>query len=125
MAQAKLQNYLRAYRRRLGLSQEEVSFLLGSRSGGKVSQYERFSRVPTLRTAIRLEVLFDAPIRDLFAGEFEYAEKEALKRARFLVRRLERRCCDPQQTRKLAALRDLTRRPPEELSYEPIDDLGL
>ena len=41
-----LHNYLRTYRKRAGLSQAEVAFLLGCHSGAKVSRYEHAARRP-------------------------------------------------------------------------------
>ena len=43
-----LENYLRTYRKRSNLSQDEVAFLLGCRGGTKVSRYERHARKPNL-----------------------------------------------------------------------------
>lgn len=40
----KLTNYLRAFRKRAGFSQKEISFLLGIKSGAKVSRYEHFKQ---------------------------------------------------------------------------------
>jgi len=64
----KLNNYLRTYRKRASLSQDEVAYLLGCRSGAKVSRYERFARQPTLQTALAYEAIFGVPVRELFAG---------------------------------------------------------
>ena len=88
MPSNKLKNYLRTYRKRAGLSQGEVAFLLGCEDGTKVSRYERFSREPNFQTAIACEVLFGASSRELFAGVFQKVEKETKKRARLLVRRM-------------------------------------
>ena len=41
MATHKLENYLRTYRKRSGLTQREVAFLVGCRNGAQVSRYER------------------------------------------------------------------------------------
>jgi hypothetical protein len=50
MPQRKLPNYLRTYRRRACLSQDEVAYVLGCRSGSKISRYENCSRLPTPET---------------------------------------------------------------------------
>ena len=84
----KLQNYLRTFRKRAGLSQDEVAFLLGCQSGAKVSRYERFSRKPSLETALAYEVLFGVSGRELFAGIFQKVEEKTKKRAQLLVRKL-------------------------------------
>ena len=79
MATPKLENYLRTYRKRSGLSQREVAFLVGCRNGAQVSRYEKRRRLPPLRTALACEAAFGVPVSVLFAGlreavrEFEAA----------------------------------------------------
>lgn len=51
MQNDKLDNYLRTYRKKLGLTQREVAFLLGCHSGAKVSRYERSARIPLLTSS--------------------------------------------------------------------------
>jgi transcriptional regulator with XRE-family HTH domain len=84
----RLHNYLRTYRKRTGLSQGEVAFLLGCYHGAKVSRYERHARQPGLETVFAYEVLFGVPARELFGGVFEKVEAITLKRARVLARKL-------------------------------------
>lgn len=119
--QQRLPNYLRAYRKRSGFSQREIAALLGGTSGAKVSHYERFLREPTLRNALVCEIIFDTPVRELFAGAFEQAEKEVRRRAHLLALRLKRRSEDPRLEMKLATLSVVTRRAVEDLLYEPLD----
>ena len=83
-----LDNYLRTYRRRSGLSQDEVAFLLGTRCGSKVSRYEHYARQPALETVIAYEVIFQAPVGELFAGIYEKVERRVLGRARLLAKKL-------------------------------------
>ena len=71
MASRKLPNYLRTYRKRAGLSQEEVAFLLGCQDGHKASRYELRKRKPNLETVLAYELIFGTPARELFAGVFE------------------------------------------------------
>jgi len=104
---AALQNYLRTYRKRAGLSQDELAFLLGSRSGAKVCRYEHLARRPNLRTAFAYEVIFRAPARELFAGLYQKVEKRTLGRARLLAEKLSAAKPDRITARKLAALRGL------------------
>ena len=87
----RLPNYLRAQRKRAGLNQKDVAFLLGCRSGAKVSRYERFKREPTLRAAIACAVIFHLPIRDLFAGIHDDVARVTERRSRMLAKRLDRR----------------------------------
>ena len=101
----KLDNYLRTYRRKAGLSQEDVAYLLGAREGGKISRYERGSRVPNFRTVLALEAVFRVPVRQLFAGKFHGASGETARRARLLIRKLRMANGGRQHSRKLDTLR--------------------
>jgi transcriptional regulator with XRE-family HTH domain len=104
----KLQNYLRTYRKRTGLSQDEVAFLLGCQSGAKVSRYERLSRKPSLETALAYEVLFSAPARDLFAGIFQKVEEKTKGRAQLLAQKLDEGKKDRMTRRKLEILASIS-----------------
>jgi len=104
---APLESYLRTYRKRSGFSQDEVAFLLGSTSGAKVSRYERLARQPTLLTIFAFEVIFRAPVRDLFAGFYQKVEKETRSRAQLLARKLARSQANGTATRKLGVLETL------------------
>jgi transcriptional regulator with XRE-family HTH domain len=104
----KLENYLRTYRKRSGLSQDEVAFLLDCKNGTKVSRYERFARKPSLETLFAYEVVFGAPARELFAGAYQKVEKRIMNRAHLLARKVSRATPDPMATRKLQILRAIT-----------------
>src|SRR6266436_3509257 len=68
MRTQRLDNYLRAYRKNSGLTQEEVAFLLGFDNANLVSRYEKRQRMPPVRTALAYEAIFGIPIAELFAG---------------------------------------------------------
>ena len=104
----KLQNYLRTYRKRSSLSQDEVAFLLGCQSGTKVSRYEHSQRKPTLETLFAYEVMFGAPARELFAGVYQMVEKWILNRTQLLTRKLSRVTPTPMAARKLQILKAIT-----------------
>ena len=95
----KLPNYLKTHRKRSRLSQDQVAFLLGYRSGTRVSRYERFARLPTLRTALAYEVIFRTPIRELFAGFFHGVEKKTERRRKLLTARLDKQSQSPKASR--------------------------
>jgi transcriptional regulator with XRE-family HTH domain len=84
MASRRLPNYLVAERKRLALSQEEVAFMLGKKSGEQVSRHERFSLVPTLETALEYEAIYKKPVSELFAGIFDAASDRVADRAEIL-----------------------------------------
>src|ERR1019366_3407404 len=85
MSSRKLKNYLRAHRKRSGLSQSEVALLVGSQTGACVSRHERFRRQPTLQTALAYEIIFGTAARDLFPGLFADVQKVTLARANTLA----------------------------------------
>lgn len=114
MPRNKLPNYLRASRKRAGLSQEDLAFLLGCKNGSKVGRYERFRRQPTLPTVFVLESIFGRPARELFAGIYEDATQHAADRARRLVARLSKRPDSPQLRRRLAALEAIAGQLPDQ-----------
>lgn len=112
---AKLPNYLRAYRKRAGFSQADMAFLLGCRSGAKVSRYEHFSRQPNLKTVFIYEVVFQVPARVLFAGMFRDVERTTLQRAQLLARKLDAAKPNPLTARRQDALKALSARSIEEI----------
>lgn len=120
MPNPKLNNYLRTYRRNHGFSQEEIAFLLGCKSGAKISRYERSRRVPSLDTIFAFEVVFGATARDLFAGIREQAQRRALHRARLLAKRLKKRSADSKLSRKLDFLTKLATDGGGDIRYEPL-----
>ena len=101
----KLQNYLLTHRKRFGLTQEETAFLLGVKSGAKISRYETFQREPNLKTALALQALFGVPVAELFAGIYEQVEKETSERARILESKMERAGANKSNARKAQLLR--------------------
>jgi DNA-binding XRE family transcriptional regulator len=88
MAIHKLENYLKTYRKRAGISQKEMDYLLGVHVGSTTSRYEHFKRTPTLENALACEALFHAPVRELFAGVYVKARRRTIQRARTLRKRL-------------------------------------
>ena len=104
MVSHKLPNHLRMYRKRLGLSQHEVAFLLGWRGGSQASRYEHFYRVPVLRTAFALAVMLRASVCDLFSGEYQQAENAVVRQAQRLKTRLTCERPDQRTGQKLALL---------------------
>ena len=104
----KLENYIVTHRKRSGLSQREVAFLLGCQSGTKVSRYELFRRKPTLEGALACEVVFGVSVRELFAGVYQKVERGVVRRARRLeVQVINGRGHGP-RAQKLAFLKALT-----------------
>ena len=99
-----LPNYLRSNRKRLALSQKDLTFLLGANGGARVCRYERFVRDPKLRAALAFEAVFQRPIRELFAGLYQKVEKEVANRAKRLAARPDRGKPSPQGIRRRESL---------------------
>jgi DNA-binding XRE family transcriptional regulator len=89
MASQKLLNYLRKFRKCSALSQNEVAFLLGKKSGAKVCRHERFVRQPSLQTAIAFEIIFRSSVSDLFPGLYQEIAKNVRTRAKKLAGNLD------------------------------------
>ena len=67
----KNQNRLASYRRSRGYSQRYVAHLLGHKGHGALSGYERGSSLPTLATALKLEIVLRTPVAFLFPGVYD------------------------------------------------------
>jgi transcriptional regulator with XRE-family HTH domain len=59
-------NLVRILRRRLGLSQKELAFLLGYTSESQVSRLENGSRIPQFEQSLAIELLFGTERRSVF-----------------------------------------------------------
>jgi DNA-binding XRE family transcriptional regulator len=62
-----LPNYIRIHRRRAGLTQRDLSDLIGFRTES-IARHEQFHSIPPLQIALGYEIIFHVPISDLFAG---------------------------------------------------------
>lgn len=90
MSSPKLPNYIRTYRKRACLTQEEVAFLLGSKSSASISRHERFKQTPDLQTLLAYEMLFRTPVRNLFSSAHQEVAEKLQHRIRLLIRKLTR-----------------------------------
>ena len=104
MTSTQLPNYLRANRKRLALSQDEGAVLLGTNSGTKACRYERFSREPSLKTALECEAIFQRSVSELFSGMYRKAERDVAERAKMLIERPQATKATAQRTHKREAL---------------------
>ena len=85
----KLDCYLRSYRRRWGLTQDELAKLLGCKTGAVISRLERDGRQPSLETAYALEVIFGTAPIELFPGLHARVNKSVIARMRDLYDELQ------------------------------------
>lgn len=88
MSSPRTHNYLRTHRKRTGLTQDDLAFLLGCKSGTKVSRYERLIREPNLETAFACQAIFGVPAHELFPGIYQNVEQIIKQRAERLKEKL-------------------------------------
>ena len=101
----KLKSYIRTYRRRYGLTQKDLAFLLGVKDSAKISKYEKFKKMPGLETALACQALFGVPVAEFFAGVYEQIEKKTSKRAGILQRKMQKTKSSRLSARKAEFLR--------------------
>ncbi len=101
----KLSNNLLICRLALGLSQKDVSRLLGCHSNAKVSRYERGARTPSLPVLVAYEIICGRPLTDLFANIEQEVRREVADRARALDEELAAGIQTKSKTRKRDFLR--------------------
>ena len=58
------------------MSQKQVAHLIGHRDVTMLSKYERGLRAPSLRTALKLALLYRMPMHEIFVEEFSRARDE-------------------------------------------------
>jgi len=64
-------NRIAFFRRRRGLSQRRMANLLGHKSHGSLWTYERGVAMPSLETALKLEIILRTPVAFLFPELYE------------------------------------------------------
>jgi DNA-binding XRE family transcriptional regulator len=69
-----LANYLRAHRRKTGLTQHDLARVLGYENRDAISRHERLESMPSLLIALSYEVLYRVPVSEIFAGLAETVE---------------------------------------------------
>jgi transcriptional regulator with XRE-family HTH domain len=71
-----IENRLWQTRKRRGLEQKQVAYLLNHHTPDQVSRYELGTRLPTLETALLLEMIYGAPLRVLYKDLYERLQAE-------------------------------------------------
>jgi transcriptional regulator with XRE-family HTH domain len=69
-------------RKRKGLEQKHLAHLLNQRNVNQISRYENSTRLPTLQTALALEIMLGAPARVLFADLYDQVQVQIHERAK-------------------------------------------
>jgi len=112
-----LTTYLRTYRRRTGLSQDEVAFLLCAAcgctvpkhdclaSGTLVSRHESGTQWPKLKTAFAYEIILGIPLRELYAGSYDQMHETIREAAARLLSDMPETPTDPRIKQKVDAIK--------------------
>ena len=90
MAQLSRPTLLRKFRKRSGLTQEELGFLIGV-SDGQMSRYELGDQPPSGSIIVGRHIVFGAWPDITFVEFYEGREKAVLENVRYLARYLARR----------------------------------
>lgn len=75
-----VENRLWQTRKRRGLEQKHIAYLLNHHTADQVSRYELGTRLPTLETALLLEMIYGAPLRVLYKDLYERLQSEYRER---------------------------------------------
>lgn len=73
----------------MGLSQKQVARLLGHKNNKMLSRYENGHALPTLPTALKLEIIYRVPVAFLYGRRYDAM--------RATIRALEDRLAGPRQ----------------------------
>jgi transcriptional regulator with XRE-family HTH domain len=66
-------------RKRLGYEQKQIAVLLGHKPTYQISRYETGQRIPSLKEAMKLSILYGLPLRALFKDYFRRCREELEK----------------------------------------------
>lgn len=73
-------NRLWLARKRRGLEQKQVTYLLDHKSIDQLSRYEQGARLPSLENALKLEIIYGVPLRFLYKEISAKLEDEVWQR---------------------------------------------
>ncbi len=83
-------NYLRVYRKRSELIQDDIAFILDLPDYSNISRYEKGQRTPTLELLLTYHHLFDVPIESFFEQESDIVKLKLIQRIIQLVPELKK-----------------------------------
>ncbi len=78
-------NYLRVYRKKSGLVQEDIAYLLNLPDYSNISRYEKGQRSPTTELLLTYHHLFDVPIESFYEQESETIRFNLIQRTKDLI----------------------------------------
>jgi len=100
-------NYLRVYRKRSGLIQEEIAFLLDLPDYSNISRYEKGQRTPSIEILITYHLLFNCPIESFFTQESEQIRQKLIPRLNELIQEIKKQQITLKDTPKINFLEEV------------------
>jgi DNA-binding XRE family transcriptional regulator len=100
----------RSSRRRSGLTQDDVAFLVGLRAASQVSRHESGEREPDLRLALGYKLIFNATVHELLPHIYFEVAQQISSRAQTLLNQESEIPESQRSTCKVVNLQDLVRR---------------
>lgn len=103
-------NYLRVYRKRSGLNQEDIAYLMDLPDYSNISRYEKGQRSPTTELLLTYKHLFDTPIESFFEQESELIKLKLIQRIVQLVPELKKEQITLKNTPRIKYLEETIKR---------------
>ncbi|HRG68380.1 MAG TPA: helix-turn-helix transcriptional regulator [Saprospiraceae bacterium] len=100
-------NYLRTYRKRSGLNQEDIAFLMGIPDYSNISRYEKGQRAPTTELLLTYKHLFDTPIESFFEQESEMIRIKLIEKIKELLVEIKKQQITLKNTLKIKFLEEV------------------
>lgn len=82
-----LPNRLWKYRKRMGFTQRQVAEIIGYHSSADLSHYEHGRKLPSLVTALKLELVYRVPVAFLFPEVYHTLKQQLRDREERLLTR--------------------------------------
>jgi DNA-binding XRE family transcriptional regulator len=102
MPAPQFKNYLRTYRKKLGLSQRQAAVIVGLKSAATLCEMERGDFMPSTRDCIAFGVLYKRSFRELWPTVNCEIEAQIDQRIRLLIDRLQQNIPTSGQKRRTA-----------------------
>lgn len=79
-SKTKINNRIWQARHKIELEQKRIAFLLGHQTLSQISCYERGDKMPNLKNALKLELILQTPVSDLFPEHYQICRAEVVER---------------------------------------------
>jgi transcriptional regulator with XRE-family HTH domain len=103
-------NYLKVYRKRSYLSQEDISILMDYPDSTSISRYEQGERTPTIELLLTYHHLFNTPIESFYEQESEIIKVKLIQRIIQLVPELKKEQITLKNTLRIQFLEETIKR---------------